>query len=221
MRLVWDRLAAVMRVKAKRMPWFACWESYFSWQPSSETVHGIVRSEAQTFCVSAGLTKVTRSKHAASVYAHRHAFAKGKSGNRQVKSLFGGSLLFMNQERKQGSSPIRARSVTSDAMLHVTSANATSGKKSKRLPDALSSESVPSILRAAFNVSAAELGVCNAYMVRHETQIAHSKATEMPNRCFKGFACKKQAKPENMVLRSGRWVTLEQAKEWAKRGITT
>ena len=144
----------------------------------------------------------------------------------QVKDLFHGSLVFMNPARKQGQSPIRARSVTSDAMLHVSYAQASAGEtaggsSAPRLPNALSSASVPRVLGHAFNLSAAVLGACNTYMVEREAEIARSKATEMPRRCFRGFACKKQAKAENMVLRSGRWVTLEQAAEWAKRGITS
>jgi len=111
MKDMFDQLLASVRAKPKRMPWFTCWESYLSWQPSAVSFHplGVVRAEAQTFCVSAGLSKVTRNPRQASVYAHRHAFAKGKSGHKQIKSLFGGSLIFMNPNKERGHSPIRAR----------------------------------------------------------------------------------------------------------------
>mmetsp|Transcript_73425 Transcript_73425/g.163037 ORF Transcript_73425/g.163037 Transcript_73425/m.163037 type:complete len:92 (+) Transcript_73425:947-1222(+) len=52
-------------------------------------------------------------------------------------------------------------------------------------------------------------GACS-YMVEHEASISHSKATQMPKKCLKGFACAKRAKQERMTLRSGRWLTPKQ-----------
>ena len=91
MRDILHQLLNSMRKKPKRMPWFTCWESYLSWQPSAVGEHpfGVLRSEAQTFCVSAGLSKITLNPNDPSVYAHRHAFAKGKSGKRQVRQQTG------------------------------------------------------------------------------------------------------------------------------------
>ncbi|KAL3926296.1 MAG: hypothetical protein SGPRY_003363 [Prymnesium sp.] len=208
-------LTHMLRSKPKRLPWYACWESYLSWQPSAANPSGIMYSEAQTFCVSAGLSKISRNKRAPSVYAHRHAFPKGNSGNRPVKSLFAGSLIQMNEQRVEGKSPLRARSVTSDSMLHVHTSHASPNRSLAPLP----AKQMSSLLHSAFNLSLQQLHACNTYMIANESQIAHSKENEMPSQCFKGFACKKHAKQEEMVLRSGRWVTLEQAANWARRGI--
>jgi len=103
-------------------------------------------------------------------------------------------------------------------MLHVSSANETGVTTAGRSPRDLDPSELPSLLSGHFNLSDAELRSCNRYMVAHERDISRSKATEMPKACFKGFACAKKAKKEKMVLRSGRWVTLQQAAEWEKAG---
>ncbi|KAL1495197.1 hypothetical protein AB1Y20_017062 [Prymnesium parvum] len=203
-----ERLAAAPR----RMPWFVCWEAFVSWQPEAAAPLGALRAEAQTFCVSAGLTKLSRNARGPSVYAHRHAFAKGKSRHRPVASLFAGSLVILPAGE---AAPLRARSITSDAMLHVQLANASSRRRA--LPARLAEAGAAERLRRVYNISAAALAACNAYMVAHEADIARSKSEEMPAACFKGFACRRTAKPEQMVLRSGKWVTVQQAAEWDAR----
>lgn len=181
----------MLRTQSKHLPWFSCWDDYLSWRPSASQPMGAVHSEVEKFCVSAGLTKVTKSRRAPSVYAHRHAFVKGQSDHRPVASLFGGSLIFMNRDREEGLSPIRARSITSDGMRKVLLADDSTTRSPSKANFNAWNTNFASLLWRAYNLSSADLRACNSYIVSNENLIALSKATEMPNDCFQGFACRK------------------------------
>jgi len=179
--------SALPNCNSGRMPkapeFNVCFTAGYDWAPSKRLRGGRVDLEMdKSSCLSTALSVASCHSSLASTHLMgNHAFLlrtwKGK--HTCIRHLVRG-------REWHKSLPVRARTVTSNGMNNVVSADDVRG-------DEESAKRGQRFLLDTYNISAEDLKATNSYLVRTERAVA---AAQLGDRCNSGFSCKDDARKQ-------------------------